>query len=446
MDALYTAGALLRELNTNRLRRLLSILGVIIGTGAVISTLAVVEGGRRQLAAHLEKLGVNLVYLEDTYEHDAAAEPGDLERPGTALNMPVEEEALKAAFKESVMLGGHGLERAVVRPPTLAPDDIAFLRRRFPEAEHVEPQMLHWTRIGPVAGKPIGALLEGSTPGGAVVRRLRVAAGRYLCPLDLTDARRVCVLGAAMAGKLFGATDVVGRELSALGARWTVVGVLEPKGSMMRFDYDKLIVMPLTTLQERTGLSLVNGVLIGARGTGAALRLRRDLLDAVLPRLNRRKPDEFQVFCQDELMEQYEETLGTFKILMVAIAAFSLLVSGIGIMNIMLVSVRERTREIGIWKAVGAADGDVLAYFLGESMLTCLLGGTLGVLLGVFLGAQVSGIIAGAMAETSGWVPVFRIEFVLLSFGTAALVGLLSGLFPAVVAARLEPLEALRYE
>jgi len=446
MDLLYTTGALLRELNANRLRRLLSILGVIIGTGAVISTLAVVEGGRRQLAAHLDKLGVNLVYLEDTYEHEAPAAPDDAGLPAAAPNTPVDQEALKAAFKETVMLGGHGLERGVARPPTLAPDDVAFLRRRFPAAEHVEPQMLYWTRIGPVAAKPIGALVEGGTPGGAVVRRLRVAAGRYLCPLDLTDARRVCVLGAGMAEQLFGATDVVGRRLSALGARWTVVGVLEPKGSMMRFDYDKLIVMPLTALQERTGLPLINGVLIGARGADAALRIRDGLLDAVMPRLNRRKPEQFRVFCQDELMEQYEETIGTFKILMVAIAAFSLLVSGIGIMNIMLVSVRERTRDIGIWKAVGATDGDVMAYFLGESMLTCLLGGTLGVLLGVFLGAQVSGIIAGAMAETSGWTPVFRIEFVLLSFGTAALVGLLSGLFPAFVAARLEPVEALRYE
>jgi putative ABC transport system permease protein len=111
-----------------------------------------------------------------------------------------------------------------------------------------------------------------------------------------------------------------------------------------------------------------------------------------------------------------------------------------------MVSVRERTRDIGIWKAVGATDSDVMLYFLGESILTCLVGGVLGILLGIFLGKQATELIAGSMAEISTWSPVVKPEFILLSFGTAALVGLLSGLFPAFVAARLEPVEALRYE
>ena len=129
-----------------------------------------------------------------------------------------------------------------------------------------------------------------------------------------------------------------------------------------------------------------------------------------------------------------------------SIAAFSLLVSGIGIMNIMLVSVRERTREIGIWKAVGATDRDVLSYFLAESVMTCFTGGVLGIFLGIFLGSRASGMIASTVVETADWQPVFKLEFFVLSVGVSILVGLLSGIFPAYVAARLEPMEALRYD
>ena len=145
-------------------------------------------------------------------------------------------------------------------------------------------------------------------------------------------------------------------------------------------------------------------------------------------------------------MRQREKTLDVFQVLSVSIAAFSLLVSGIGIMNIMLVSVRERMREIGIWKAVGATDGYVLVYFLTESVLTCLFGGALGILLGFYLGSEATDLIAGSVSDAIEWTPVFKIHYVAIAFGTSAFVGLLSGIFPAYVAARLEPSAALRYE
>lgn len=455
MDWLYITGSLFRELNANRLRRLLSILGVIIGTGAVISTLSVVEGGREQIRMHLEKLGINVVFLEDRYEPQPVRVSENLPAPAPGRDAPLsgsgsdelaEKNELKNAVEETLMLGGYELSAAMARTRTLKLEDIDFLKSRFPGAERIEPQMIHWDQVGPIGGKPFGASIEGGTPEGARIRNMRLDQGRYICRSDMDTAGKVCVLGAVAAGKLFGKAPAVGQHISALGTLWRVVGVLEPKGSMMRFDYDRLVIVPLPTLQERTGRSMINGVLIGARGTDEALGIHERILDVVLPRLHDRKREAFRVFCQDELMRQREKTLHTFKILMVSIAAFSLLVSGIGIMNIMLVSVRERTRDIGIWKAVGATDGDVLFYFLGESVLTCLVGGVLGILLGVFLGEQATQLIAGSMAEISGWAPVMKVEFILLSFGTAGLVGLLSGLFPAFVAARLEPVEALRYE
>jgi len=285
---------------------------------------------------------------------------------------------------------------------------------------------------------------RGGDAEGAAIRNLRAREGRYLDQGDLDSAAAVCVLGAAAAKKFFGGRPALGSDVSAFGTRWKVVGVLEPKGSLMRFDYDELIIVPLTTMHRRVGLRVINAVLIRARDTAAALAIKAQLLDEVLARLNHRKREDFQVFSQDELMKQKEETLRTFRVLTVAIAAFSLLVSGIGIMNIMLVAVRERVREIGVWKAVGAGDGDVLIYFLGESTLTCLIGGVLGVFLGIFLGRQASGFIASTVAETATWTPVFKWQFVLLAVGTAAFVGLASGIFPAILAARLEPAEALR--
>jgi putative ABC transport system permease protein len=344
------------------------------------------------------------------------------------------------------MLEGADPTAVVPVSGTLSLEDVDFLRRRFPEAMAIEPLMIRWADVGRIGERPFSARIEGGTPIGADIRNLRVARGRYLVPSDVDRSEKVCVLGDEMARRLFGNHLAVDRSIAMFGSRWTVVGVLEPRGSMMRFDYDRLIITPLTSMHERVGMEVVNALLIRAADKGAALGIRDQILDEMLARLHRRKAEDFRIFCQDELIRQHDKTLRTFRILMFSVAAFSLLVSGVGIMNIMLVTVRERTREVGIWKAVGAADNDVLMYFLGESVLTCMVGGALGVLLGIVLAAEAAGFVADTVAETATWAPVFRPQFFVLSFGTAALVGLLSGIFPAYIAARLEPVEALRYE
>ncbi len=446
MDAFYMLESLTRELAVNPLRRGLSILGVIIGTAAVIASLAVVEGGREQLQRVIERLGVNIVYLQDRFEPTGSmdrppppkmkeAPPPDKGAPQGAMPMP------QGVPPELAMP-----EAAVVRPQTLSLEQVALLARKFPSARRIAPQLVLRADAGQVGARPIRVSVEGGTPAGMQIRNLRMAAGRYLTDSDIDSAAKVCVLGATMAARLFSDAPALGRHIALFGDRWEIVGVLEARGSLMTFDYDNLLIVPITAAHERTGQAVINALLLQGRDTASALALRRRLAEEVFALLPDRDPDDFRVFCQDELLEQKEKTLQTFRILVACIAAFSMIVSGIGIMNIMLVSVRERTREIGVWKAVGAKDRDVLAYFLGESVLTCLLGGALGVALGLFLAEQASVFIAQSVSEIEGWQPVFRPVFFLLAAGTATIVGLLSGLFPAMLAARLDPAESLRYE
>lgn len=455
MDWLYTTGTLIRDLRTSRVRRLLSILGVVIGTGAVISSLAVVEGGREQLRKHLDKLGVNMVFLEDRYRPDlsifveerpeeqveslaSVASVGEMDEQGQI-------EMKNRARDRSMSSGEAGRSQSAVLG-VLRLRDVRYFRDRFPDAQFIEPIASHWTDVGRTGEHPFGAQVEGGTPAGAIVRDLEIAKGRYLFPLDVERSEKVCVLGMDMAERIFGNGDAVGGYVAMLGSRWRVIGVLKRKGTMMRFDYDRLIIVPISSLHERIGLEVVNALLLKAWDKEAAARIRRDLYEVVVSRLTGRDQEDISVFSQDDLAEQHDKTLRTFKTLTICIAAFSLLVSGIGIMNIMLVSVRERTHEIGVWKAVGATDSDILMYFLAESVFTCIIGGMLGVLLGFVLASYAAGFVAESVTQIGAWTPIFRPSFFVLSLGSSILIGLLSGIFPALVAARLEPTEALRYE
>jgi len=455
MDWLYMGGTLLRELRTNRVRRILSILGVVIGTAAVISSLAVVEGGREQLRLHLEKMGINMVLLEDRYRPEPVRLFQDVyeteQRQAAAIEdaQPDEIEKkiiLKSRASPGAAAGQDPSGDGIPMPEVLRMRDVEALRARLPEAALIEPVAMDYAEVGLTGTRPRVALVEGGTALGAVIRNLAVREGRYLIPSDTERSEQVCVLGSRIAEEIFKGAPAVGRRLSMLGSQWRVVGVLQPKGTMMRFDYDRLIQVPITSMHERRGIEMVSALLVQARDNDGALALRDRLHHEVMARLRDRDPEEIRVFCQQELIEQHATMLRTFRILTISVAAFSLLVSGVGIMNIMLVSVRERTREIGIWKAVGATDADVMAHFLSESVLTCAIGGTLGILLGVLLASEAAGFVASTVAETSGWSPVFLPVFFGLSLGTSVAVGLVSGLFPALVAARLEPTEALRHE
>ncbi len=448
MDKLYMAESLLRELAVNPLRRGLSILGVIIGTAAIIASLAVVEGGREQLQLVIERLGVNLVYFQDRFEPS-----GSLERPPPPKIKEAPPPDTAGAGAEKLMRKPVGVppELAIpaaetIRPQTLSLEQAAWLASNLSGVRRIEPQLVLRADVGLPGAKPIRASIEGGTPAGLLIRNLRVAGGRYLADSDIERAEKVCVLGAVMAARLFPEGGAVGESLVMFGDRWEVVGVLEARGSLMTFDYDNLIVLPITAAHERTGQPVINALLLQARDTAGALAMRGKLQREISAMLPERSSEDFRVFCQDELLEQKEKTLQTFRVLVACIAAFSMIVSGIGIMNIMLVSVRERTREIGVWKAVGARDKDVLTYFLCEAVLTCLLGGALGVALGLFLATEASAFIAQTVTEIQGWSPVFKPVFFALAAGTATLVGLLSGLFPALIAARLDPAESLRYE
>lgn len=438
MDWIYTGGTLVRSLNTSRLRRFLSILGVVVGIAAVISTLSVIEGVQQRLYFHLDKLGSNIVFMSDRYDPYKTLSSDYLSSVDEHYKEDDDElydiKEMDPFFQE------------IPKLDVLAMKDIDFLTKRFSGAIEIDPQMIHWTSVGRTGEKPVPAWIQGGTPAGANIRNMKIDQGRYICDHDIDKSERVCVLGADAAYKIFENESPLNKNITLLGVRWRIVGVLKPKGGMMYFNYDDLIIVPLTALHEETGMGIVNGLLIRASSPESALKIHKELTDEVMARLNNRDRDDFRVFSQEQLREQKMLILRTFKIMSFAIAGFSLLVSGIGIMNIMLVSVRERTREIGIWKSVGATDSDVMLYFLAESMLTCLIGGVFGVILGIFLGSQAATLIAVSIAEISEWTPVYNSSILLLAIGSASLVGLLSGIFPAYLAARLEPMEALRYE
>ena len=404
-----------RGMLRHKLRLFLSLIGVVIGTAAVIASVAVVEGGRREVWRSLDELGANLVFLRDS---------GDVNfwRGSSA----------------------HG-EQWFSWQDMLTLPDIEVLKENLPGIKVIEPQLLGWG-FAYHHNREVNTEIEGSTEAGKGIRHLTLAQGRYISPDDLKSKAKVCVLGATVSRKFFGDQNPLGKNILMYQSLFRVVGITRPKGDLRGFDYDRKIIIPITTAQQRSGTSVVNAILIQARDSAAALALKESLPKAVLDLLQGRKLDELQVFCQDELQEKKRRILATLKAVVMAIAGISLVVSGIGIMNIMLVSVVERTREIGIRKAVGARDRDIVFQFLLESVLICLLGGVLGIPLGIFLARQAAKGAVLAFSETGHWAPVFSPLYCIIALGCELAIGILAGLFPAYQASKLDPADALRHE
>jgi putative ABC transport system permease protein len=271
------------------------------------------------------------------------------------------------------------------------------------------------------------------------VRGVRAERGRFVDADDLASWRPVCILGVEAARKLFGAADPIGRDCQVNGVRLTVVGVLEKKGRAFDFNYDDQIYLPLTTVQKRMLGSNIVGVIYAQARRPEETEAAMDQVWQELMRRHNNRPD-FTVDSQSRILE----TLGRIMLVLggtlAGIAGLALLVGGIGIMNIMLVSVTERTREIGIRKAVGARRRDILLQFLTEAMTLSGMGGLVGILFG-YGGAAI--IAAVAKDNLPAAVPPWAAA---IGFGFSCGVGLLSGVYPAFRAARLDPIQALRYE
>jgi putative ABC transport system permease protein len=398
----------LRSLLANKLRAGLTMLGIIIGVAAVIALVAAGAGAQAQVAERFESLGSNLLVIS----------PGFMSFRGVS----------RGASSQS-----------------LTNEDVEAIAALATSVSAIAPEYSTQSQQVVYYNKNTQTEVLGVTPEYQVVREWQVDRGRFIESLDLANQAKVAVLGSTVVEELFGElVDPLGKMVKISRQNYEVVGILASKGVGGFQNLDDQVLIPLTTAQIKFGgagnrsLRAINVQVASADQMDRAqaeltaiLRARHGLASS--------QSNDFNIQNQAQIVETVQETAGTFAVLLASIAAISLLVGGIGVMNIMLVSVTERTREIGIRKAVGARRSDILAQFLVEAMVLCLLGGLLGVLAG-YGGAQViTPLLGGSRA-------IVTPDSVAMALGVSIAVGLFFGLYPAGRAAALRPIDALRYE
>jgi putative ABC transport system permease protein len=403
-----TLGALiplgLDALTRNRMRSALTVLGIVIGVAAVIATLAIGQGARSAVQAQIRAMGSNVIMVI----------------PGT------------------VSAGGaHG---AMGGNTTLTPEDAAAIKLECPAVDAVAPTVRTFAQL--VFGdQNWNSQVQGTTPDFLIARRWVVQDGVFITDSDVRGAAKVCVLGQSVVKQLFGDTDPVGSMIRIKDMPFKVVGTLVAKGSNGHDDQDDVLIVPYTTVQRKfLHISHVQAIVLSAtseKQVNAAVEQITGLLRQ-RHRIKAGDNDDFFMRTQLDIADAAEATSKVMTTLLASIAAVSLLVGGIGIMNIMLVSVTERTREIGVRRAVGARKSDILLQFLFESAFLSLGGGAIGVLLGA--------LAAKLVSQFAHWPTVLQPGAVLLAFGFASVIGLFFGFYPARRAAGLDPVDSLRYE
>lgn len=395
----------LRALLTNKLRSVLTMLGIIIGVGAVIAMVSVGMGVREKVQNSIASLGSNMLIVT----------------PGAASSQGV-----RSASGTSI---------------TLVSDDAEAIKKTVPGTDYVTPLVSKQYQI--IAGNQNWTTtVQGVTPEYMAIRSLTVGSGSFISERDLNARNRVAVIGSTVAENLFGTMNPTGQNVRINNTPYQIIGVLDSKGqSSMGQDQDDVVMVPLTTAQERLiGIDYVNSINIQVTKAENMDQVQ----DQITTLLRQRhkivgdKEDDFSVRNLTSIMEMATETTGTITMLLGSIAAISLLVGGIGIMNIMIVSVTERTREIGIRKALGATYRDIMLQFLIESIVIGVLGGVGGIVLGV---AAAYGISIFSSLNT-----VISVLSIVVSFGFSIGIGLFFGIYPARKAALLDPIEALRFE
>ncbi|MGE5481501.1 MAG: ABC transporter permease [Bacteroidota bacterium] len=400
MSLLECIRVALEGIRTKKMRSFLTMLGIIIGVGAVIAMTSIGEGAKENISERIKGLGSNLLIVM----------PGRTVRPGGPAGALGSAKILETQDADAILAKCSAV--AAVAP------------------EASTGAVVKWTN------KNTTTTITGVTPDYARVRNVAVATGSFFTARDLQKRRKVAVLGPDVADTLFGSVSPIGRKIKVGRVRFQVIGVTKSKGQSGFMSNDDQVFIPLTTAQQRLiGSKRVRTIYVQAKDE-ASMSLASKQISRVLSR--RFSEDEFSVRNQAEILSTVQSTTQVFTLLLAAIASISLLVGGIGIMNIMLVSVTERTREIGIRKAIGARRGDILRQFLIESVVLSTLGGLLGVGLGL-LGA--TGI--AKLGKMTTLVPAYSVG---VAFAFAMAVGLFFGIYPAAKAASLNPIEALRYE
>jgi putative ABC transport system permease protein len=397
----------LRALRVNKMRSALTMLGIIIGVGAVIAMLAVGTGASEKISEQISSIGSNLIIL-----------------PGSTTS--------------------GGLRMGMGSQPTLTRDDADAIQKECSAVQDVAPVLNGAAQIV-YSNQNWSTGVYGTTSSMLAIRDWPISSGRAFTDQDVRNATKVAILGQTVMDNLFGSIDPVGQMIRIKKVPFMVIGVLDRKGqSPQGQDQDDTIYIPVTTAQKKIfGTSfpgMVRTIMVKARSTEDLPVAEKQIIELLRQRhhLSSRQDNDFTVRNLTQIMQVAEQSTKVMTLLLGAIASVSLLVGGIGIMNIMLVSVTERTREIGIRMAVGAKTWDIRLQFIIEALTLAMIGGITGILLGVG-GSKLLSMFAG-------WSTVVSTLSVILAFGFSGLVGIFFGFYPAYKASLLNPIDALRYE
>jgi putative ABC transport system permease protein len=413
MNLLRSLQTALMNLRVNKLRSALTMLGVIIGVSAVIIMVSIVEGARAKVVSEFERLGSKLIII--IYQPD----PQEMRKSTRRLI---------------------GLTMDDVRAIQAQCDLIQSISAELPAGgEETAHYRDHEAKIRPVGVQPDYARL----------RNVQVARGRFITDTDITEWNKVCVIGDKVRRQLFPNEDPLGKDIEVRGINVSVVGVLEPKGRSGGEDQDTLMLAPITSIQKRfIGLEVV-GIIWAQPRDSSQVEMAMEQVWQCLMRRHDNAPG-FRVDSQENILNAIGRILTIFGLVLGSVAGLALLVGGIGVMNIMLVSVTERTREIGIRKAVGAKRRDILMQFLIEAATVSGIGGLMGIGLGAGVayatGEITKKVLKNGIAGDPGMPVHLPMWAILGAFLFSAFVGVFFGIYPAMRAARLDPIEALRHE
>ena len=410
MNFLQSVQIALRSIGANKLRSGLTMLGIIIGVMAVITMLSIGRGMQNTVTQQISSIGTNLLFV----------------RPGNTQQGGVRQQESQGTL-------------------TLGDADALM---SVPNVVAVAPQVDGFGQVAYMGNNAVGRIV-GVTPEYQNTLNANVAAGEFISAAQVQARAAVVVLGAGMATTLFDTADPIGQSVRINGQNFRVIGVMEPKGGTGFLNTDMQIYVPITTAASRLignqrfrGGDVVSTINVKITDTSVQDAVVQDISNVLRERHRVLFQDDFTIQSQQDILNTLNQITDAFTIFLGGIAGISLIVGGIGIMNIMLVSVTERTREIGIRKAVGARKRDILVQFLTEAMVLSLFGGLIGLLLGIGIARLISGINLG----TTTLQTVVDLDAMLLALSFSLGVGLFFGIYPANRAAGLHPIDALRYE